>query len=211
LQAQQLFGLFAGGDVFDGEQDGCRIALDHPARRQQQRPPTGPREVACHLEIVKPEDGSRFWARVMITTLRDDVGQPRGFAKVTRDITKSMGAQTRFSQVVESALNALVMVNPEGKIMLVNAQTERLFGYSRDELLGQPVELLVPERFRGNHPAFRNDFFARPQVRPMGVGRDLYGQRKDGSEFPVEIGLNPIKSDEGLVVLAAIVDITERK
>jgi PAS domain S-box-containing protein len=157
------------------------------------------------------KDGSRFWARVVITPLYDKTGQLRGFAKVTRDITEGMRAQERFRQAVESAPNGMVMINPEGKIILVNAQTEKLFGYRRDELLGQPVELLVPERFRNTHPAFRTGFFANPQVRSMGVGRELYGQRKDGSEFPVEIGLNPIKTDEGLMVLSSIVDITERK
>ena len=157
------------------------------------------------------KDGSRFWAKVVITAPTDSAGQPRGFAKVTRDISETLRAPKRYGQVVESALNALVMVNPDGKIVLVNAQTEKLFGYARDELIGQFVELLVPERFRENHPASRNRFLTHPQVRPMGIGRDLNGRRKDGSEFPVEIGLNPIETDEGLVVLGAIVDITERK
>jgi PAS domain S-box-containing protein len=133
------------------------------------------------------KDGSRFWARVVITALRDKAGRVCGFTKVTRDITEGMRAQERFSQAVESALNAMVLVDAEGKILLVNALTEKLFGYERDELLGQPVEMLVPQRFQANHPSFRNGFFASPQVRPMGIGRDLHGRRKDGSEFPVEI------------------------
>ena len=103
------------------------------------------------------------------------------------------------------------MIDSAGKIVLVNAQTERLFGYHRDEMLGQPVEKLVPERFRGHHPMHRSSYFAEPQVRPMGVGRNLYGRHKDGSEFPVEIGLNPIETEVGLLVLSAIVDITARK
>src|SRR4029077_8578294 len=90
-------------------------------------------------------------------------------------------------------------------------QTERLFGYSRDELIGQPVDMLVPERFRGSHPAYRTEFFVAPQAGPMGAGRDLFARRKDGSEVLVEIGLNPIHTQEGLLVLTAIVDITERK
>ena len=103
------------------------------------------------------------------------------------------------------------MTDRSGRIVLVNAQTERMFGYARDEMLGQTVEMLVPKRFRAEHPSRRSDFFARPAVRPMGAGRDLFGQRKDGSEFPVEIGLTPIETDDGLYVLSAIVDITERK
>jgi PAS domain S-box-containing protein len=113
--------------------------------------------------------------------------------------------------VVESAPNAMVIIDQDGLIVLVNGQTEKLFGYSRSELLQQPVEVLVPLRFRGKHPGYRSEFCARPAVRPMGMGRDLYGRRKDGSEFPIEIGLNPIKTDDGLLILSAIVDITERK
>jgi len=105
----------------------------------------------------------------------------------------------------------MVMVDREAKITMVNAQIETSFGYNRDELLGQPIEMLVPERFRTHHSAYRNSFIANPTTRPMGAGRDLYGLRKDGSEFPVEIGLNPIETEQGVMVLGTIVDITERK
>jgi len=120
-------------------------------------------------------------------------------------------ADRRFRLVVEAAPNAMVMIDRAGKIVMVNTQAERVFGYLRAELVGQPVEMLVPERFRGRHPEMRNAFFADPRPRPMGAGRDLYGLNKDGSEFPVEIGLNPIETDEGTMVLSAIVDITARK
>ena len=120
-------------------------------------------------------------------------------------------SEARFRLVVEAAPNAMVMVNQAGAIVMVNVQAERVFGYPRDELLGQPVEMLVPQRFRGHHPGLRQAFFAEPRARPMGAGRELYGLRKDGSEFPVEIGLNPIETEEGMMVLSAIVDITERK
>ena len=104
------------------------------------------------------------------------------------DISARKRLEERFRQVVESAPNAIVMIGSTGLIEMVNAQTERVFGYTRDELLGKPVEMLVPERYRSNHPGLRTSFFANPVSRPMGAGRDLYGLRKDGSEFPVEIG-----------------------
>ena len=100
-------------------------------------------------------------------------------------------SEERFRQVVESAPNAMVMINGAGTIEMVNAQAERVFGYDREELLGQPIEMLVPQRFRGNHPSLRGSFFTDPKSRPMGAGRDLYGLKKDGSEFPIEIGLEP--------------------
>jgi two-component system, sensor histidine kinase PdtaS len=120
-------------------------------------------------------------------------------------------SEARFRRVVEAAPSAMVMIGGAGQIEMVNAQAERVFGYSRDEMLGQPVEMLTPERFRDHHPALRGAFFGDPQSRPMGAGRDLYALRKDGSEFPVEIGLNPIETEEGTMVLSAIVDISDRK
>jgi diguanylate cyclase (GGDEF)-like protein/PAS domain S-box-containing protein len=117
----------------------------------------------------------------------------------------------RFVTAVESAPNAMVMVDRRGTIALVNSQTVKMFGYSREELNGQSVEMLIPKRFRGGHPEHRKEFSFSPRARPMGAGRDLYAVRKDGSEFPVEIGLNPIETEDGLLVMSAIVDITERK
>lgn len=117
----------------------------------------------------------------------------------------------QYRLVVESAPSALIMVDRDGKIILVNALAEKLFGYSREELLGGGIEILVPVRFRREHPKHRMEFFSAPQTRTMGAGRDLYGLRKDGAEVPVEIGLNPIKTAKGTFVLAAMVDITERK
>ncbi len=121
------------------------------------------------------------------------------------------GDTLRFQQIVEMAPNALLMVNGEGCIALVNAQTEAMFGYARAELIGQTIEMLVPQRLRGAHPRFRDAFLASPNARPMGAGRDLFAMRKDGSEFPVEIGLNPVQTDAGTMVLGSIVDISVRK
>ena len=119
--------------------------------------------------------------------------------------------ERRFRLVVEAAPNAVVMIDRAGKIVMVNTQAERIFGYSRAELVGQPVEMLVPERFRSHHPELRETFFADPRPRLMGAGRDLYGLKKDGREFPVEIGLTSIETDAGTMVLSAIIDITARK
>jgi diguanylate cyclase (GGDEF)-like protein/PAS domain S-box-containing protein len=127
------------------------------------------------------------------------------------EVSEGKRAAQRFRLAVESAPNAMVMSNREGKIVLVNSQGMKMFGYKEEELVGQSVEVLVPRRFRHGHPDHRAYFSARPQARPMGAGRDLYAVRKDGREFPVEIGLNPIETEEGLLVLSAIVDITARK
>jgi len=116
-----------------------------------------------------------------------------------------------FEWAVEAAPNGMILVSQDGTILLANAQAERLFGYARDELVGELIETLVPERFRSRHEQDRRRFLALPEIRPMGKGRDLYGRRKDGREVPVEIGLSPIAAAEGILVLASIVDISERK
>jgi PAS domain S-box-containing protein len=127
------------------------------------------------------------------------------------DITERKKAEERFRLVVESAPNAMILVNHDGIITLVNKQTELLFGYQRTELVGNKLEMLIPQRFSGHHPGHRENFFLKPQTRSMGAGRDLFAKRKDGTEIQVEIGLNPIETAEGHMVLASIIDITERK
>ncbi len=128
-----------------------------------------------------------------------------------RNITKREKDEERFHTVVEAAPSAMIMVNREGKITFVNKRVELLFGYGREELLGQFIEILVPERYRSKHLEYRNRFFESPSPRFMGAGRDLFGLRKDGTEVPIEIGLNPIETPEGLYILTSIIDITERK
>lgn len=138
-------------------------------------------------------------------------GEKARFVAVVRDITERKALEKLFRGAVEAAPNAMIMINQEGLMALVNSQTEQIFGYGREELLGQPIETLVPERYRARHPGLVRGFFSAPQSRAMGAGRDLFGLRKDGAEIPIEIGLNPMVTGDGTFVLASVVDITERK
>src|SRR5262245_2456258 len=153
--------------------------------------------------------------RTYLTTkgpYRDAQGNVVGVIGISRDISERKRSEERFRLVVESAPSGMLMINREGRIVLVNAQTETMFGYGRGELLGQPVEVLVPDRFRDGHTAYRAGYFASPTTtRAMGGGRERYGGGRDGGEFPVEIGLTPIEMADGLFVRSAIADITERK
>jgi protein-histidine pros-kinase len=160
------------------------------------------------------KNGVCFTARVVITLWQDMLGMPIGYLLMAKDITGDVHltrAEEKFRGLLESAPDAMVIVNQQGKIVLVNSQTEMLFGYTRQELLGQPVELLAPERFRDKHPAHRRHYFTEPRVRPMGAGLDLYGLHKDGHEFPVEISLSPLNTEEGVLVSSSIRDVSERK
>jgi len=142
---------------------------------------------------------------------RDDLGQVLGVFAAARDITGRKKAEEKFRSLLEAAPDAIVIVNKDGRIVLVNAQAQKLFGYEREELLNQPVEMLVPPRFRGHHPGHRAGFFAKPGARSMGAGLELYGQRKDGTEFQVEISLSPLETEEGVLVSSAIRDVTSQK
>ena len=157
------------------------------------------------------KDGDRINISVTMSPVKDAAGRIVGASGIGRDLTSRKRLEARFRATVESAPTAMVMTDAAGLILLVNTETEELFGYQREELLGRGVEVLVPERYRAQHPHLRARFVTSPEARRMGAGRDLFGLRKDGSEFPVEIGLNPLETDEGPLVLAAIVDITERK
>jgi PAS domain S-box-containing protein len=154
-------------------------------------------------------DGTEFPIEASISQV--SINAKQYFTAILRDVTDRRTVEEEFRLVFESSPSGMLMVDERGIIVLVNSRIEEQFGYTRNELLGQPVEILIPERYRRRHASDRQSFLLAPQGRPMGAGRDLYGVRKDGTEFFVEIGLTPVQTARGLRVLASIVDITERK
>ncbi len=155
--------------------------------------------------------GQRVDVSIKISPIRDTGGVLIGASTIARDVSESKRAEKKLRDLLEAAPDAMVIVDHVGHIVLVNAEVERLFGYQRDNLLGCPVEMLLPERFRSVHVSHRRDYAQHAHTRPMGAGLELYAVRKDGSEVPVEISLSPLHTDEGTLVVTAIRDISERK
>jgi len=155
------------------------------------------------------KDGTEFPAEISLSPIQTPAGWL--IASAIRDVTDRKRAQQRLLTLLDSAPDAMVVVGEDGHIVLVNGQTEKLFGYERKELLGQPVEVLLPERFWAGHRDHRTKYKAHPQVRPMGAGLELFGVRKDGTEFPVEISLSPQHTEDGVLVSATIRDVTQSK
>jgi PAS domain S-box-containing protein len=154
-------------------------------------------------------NGEEFPVEISLSPLITDEGTI--VMSAVRDVSARQKAEEKFRGLLEAAPDAMVIVARDGTIALTNSQTEQLFGYQRAELLGRPVEVLVPERYRSRHVGHRGGFFAQPRTRAMGAGLELYGLRRDGSEFPVEISLSPLETEEGTFVSSAIRDATARK
>ncbi|HTQ03288.1 MAG TPA: ATP-binding protein [Polyangiaceae bacterium] len=131
--------------------------------------------------------------------------------KLRRFFASAPNPEDRFRALVESAPDAMVVLDPDGLVLVVNAQAEKLFGFARAELIGQAVEILVPERFRARHSGHRGHYFGDPRARPMGAGLELFARKRDGTEFAAEISLSPIATPAGTLVTAAIRDVSERK
>ncbi|BEV09268.1 MULTISPECIES: PAS domain-containing sensor histidine kinase [unclassified Methylophilus] len=186
-----------------------RFRQQHPHHRAAFFSDLRPRAMGSGRDLYgRRKDGTEFPVEVGLNPIETDDGV-KVLSAIT-DISARKRMEARFRQVVEAAPNAMVMVNKNGLIEMVNPQTERIFGYPREELLGQSIDMLLPERLRHQHAHHRAFFFSELSPRAMGTGRDLYGRRKDGSEFPVEVGLNPIETDDGVKVLSAITDISAR-
>jgi PAS domain S-box-containing protein len=156
------------------------------------------------------KDGTVISVSLTMSPIIDHDGRITGVASVSRDISERQRADAMFEGLLEAAPDAIIGASQDGTITLINAQAERMFGYQRDELLGQSVDILVPERLRAGHPRLREQYVTHPQPRPMLAGAALAAVRKDGTEFPAEISLSSIDTDHGIIVTTAIRDVTDR-
>jgi PAS domain S-box-containing protein len=211
-QTETLFG-YARSELLGHKMEmllPARYRAKHPMHRELFFSDPRARPMGAKLELYGlRKDGIEFPVEISLSPIETD--DSLLVTSAIRDATDRKKANQKFKGLLEAAPDAIVVVNHAGRIVLVNSQTERLFGYARAELLDQEMEILLPPQYRERHPGHRNRFFSEPRVRPMGAGLELDGMRKDGTQFPVEISLSPLETEEGVFVSSAIRDITERK
>ena len=187
-----------------------RFRSKHAAHRDSYFHKPRVRSMGVGLELYGlHKNGSEFSMEISLSPLKTDEGV---FALAAiRDISLRKKNEAKFKSILEATPDCLIIINNQGEIILVNARAEKLFGHKQIDIIGQHVEFLIPDRFHSNHVLHRTNYFLDPRVRPMGVGLELYGQHKNGDEFPIEISLSPLETEEGLLALAAVRDVTDRK
>ncbi len=183
--------------------ESCRAGYFHEPRT---RPMGEGRELAG-----RRKDGSEFPIEISLSPFEADGEEERLVISIIRDIGPRKQLEAKFRGLLESAPDGIVVVDTSGKIVIVNGQAEKLFGYAKDELQGQPIEILVPDKVMHAHAKYRDGYISKPVVRPMGAGRRLTGRKKDGREFPVEISLSPLETEHGTLITSIVRDITERR
>ena len=215
-EAESVFG-YSSAEAVDQSLDALIVPAGHQELYLQFRREALEKGLSTFEVTRKRKDGSLVHVVVTNKVVHDQRGHAEYIVTTQKDVTHlkvlrdAKLVETQFRDLLESTPDAIIMANESGRIVLANSQAETLFGYGRGELLGQLVELLLPGRYRGGHVGHRSGYFAQPRTRSMGAGLELYGLRKDGREFPVEVSLSPLRTDEGTLVMSAIRDISEQK
>jgi len=214
--AEEVFGYAAAEALDQSLLDLVLQKSDLEAAREkfQQTAAGAPAVWEC---AARRKDGLLIYVDLSLKTVRRPEAGIDLMSVTAKDVTPLKVArdanllEAKYRGLLDSTPDAIIMVNTTGRIVLLNGQAEEVFGYPRRDLIGQPVEILLPERFRGGHVGYRGNFLSQPRARPMGAGLELFGLRRDGVEFPVEISLSPLETEVGTLVMSAIRDITERK